>query len=58
MNTDNKDNKEDQCKSVKSVGITIISGNNKKMHVLLRMYGLRPNVEWQGCTFDDTDLVP
>ena len=30
MNTDNKDNKEDQCKSVKSVGITIISGNNKK----------------------------
>ena len=27
------------------------------MHVLLRMCGLRPNVEWQGCTFDDTDIA-
>ena len=51
MNTDNKDNKEDQCKSVKSVGIT------RKMHVLLRMYGLRPYVEWQSCTFDGTDIA-
>ena len=27
------------------------------MHVLLRMYGLRPNVEWQGCTFEGTDIA-
>ena len=27
------------------------------MHVLLRMYGLRPNVEWQGCTLEGTDIA-
>ena len=27
------------------------------MHVLLRMCELRPYVEWQGCTFEGTDLA-
>ena len=27
---------------------------SKKCIYLLRMCGLRPNVEWQGCTFEDT----